>query len=176
MKWLAVVSLVLIAAYLLLRWGIRPIRYRDLTSKDFPRFTDSLISQGGDGALLFIRHDGSERFVQFAKHLSPMPTIHFGFPDAPWSRNYFSTVHDSLCAADFRCYERSTPDTADVPRFLCIDEINSPTEATEIARVAFSAMGVDDHATYTIHQEGPVSLAEWRRYKLLRNKPKRQTS
>jgi len=164
MKWIIIVGLILAGVYLFLRWAAKPIYYRQLTLADFPRFTESLFSQGGDGFLLFIHHDGSERFVQFAKYLSPKRTVHFGFPDAPWSRLYYPAVQRALADADFPCYDSPTQDDKLILCFLCVDDIPSPEKATQIASIAFEAMGLDAKATFTIHQEGPISLKEWKHY------------
>jgi hypothetical protein len=164
MKWAAVILLLAIAGYLLFRWGSKPIHYRHMTTADFPRFTKSLISQGGDGALLFICHEGSERFVQFAKYLFPARELHFGFPDAPWSRNYFRLVEAALTDAGFSCIHRATGDDGAVRSFLCIDRISSPEDGARIATIAFGAMGLGTEALYAIHKEGPVSGKEWKSY------------
>ena len=168
MQWVIIIGFVMIGVYLFLRWSAKPIHYRHLTSTDFQRFTESLFSQGGDGALLFIHHEGSDRFVQFAKYLAPKRMVHFGFPDAPWSRSYYPAVQSALSAACFPCYESPTKDDYKTLRFVCIDDISSAQKAAEIALVAFTAMGLGAEATYTIHQEGLVNLKEWRRYEAAR--------
>jgi hypothetical protein len=168
MQGVIIVGLVMIGVYLFLRWSAKPIHYRHLTSTDFQSFTESLFSQGGGGALLFIHHEGTDRFVQFAKYLSPKRMIHFGFPDAPWSRSYFPAVQNALSAAGFSCYESPTKDDHQTLRFLCIDDISTGRKAAEIALIAFTAMGLGAEATYTIHQEGSISLKEWKRYEAIR--------
>jgi hypothetical protein len=164
MEWAIILCVVGIGVHLLLRQGVKPIYYRRMTSADFRRFIEGLISQGGDGALLFIRHEGSERFVQFAKYLSPRRSVHFGFPDAPWSRDHFTAVEAAMSTAGFLCHLRDTQDGGPVTRFLCIDDLSSAKEAGEVALVAFRAMGLGPEESYEIHQEGPVSLKEWKRY------------
>jgi hypothetical protein len=159
MKWLVIIGLLAAGVYFLLRLGAKPIRYRHQTLKDIQRFTESLFAQGGDGALLFIHHEGSERFVQFAKYLSPKRTVHFAFPDVPWSRGFYSAVCAALSAVGFSVVEQSGTDGT---RFSCIDDISSGQKAAEIASVAFTAMGLGAGARFTIHQEGPVSLKEWK--------------
>jgi hypothetical protein len=164
MRWAIIFGLVLIGVFLFLRWSAKPIHYRHVASMDFYRFTESLFSQGGDGALLFLHHEGSDCFVQFAKYLSPKRMVHFGFPDAPWSRSYYRVVQSALTAAGFPCYEKPTKNDHGTLRFLCIDDISTAQKAAEIALVAFTAMGLGPEAKYTIYQEGLVSLKEWRRY------------
>ena len=159
MKWLVIIGLLAVGVYLLLRLGAKPIRYRHQTLKDIRRFTESLFAQGGDGALLFVHHEGSDRFVQFAKYLSPKRAVHFAFPDVPWSRDLYSAVRAALSDAGFACVEQAGSDGT---RFACIDDIPSGQRSAEIAAVAFAAMGLGTDARFTIHQEGPVSLREWK--------------
>jgi hypothetical protein len=161
MKWIVISGLSLVVVYLILRRGAKPIYYRHQTSSDFQRFTESIFAQGGDGTLLFIHHESSERFVQFAKYLSPQRTVRFAFPEVPWSQGYYPVVRGSLSTAGFRCVEQ---EGVDGTRFVCIEDIAGAQKAAEIALVAFTAMGLGAEASYTIHQEGPVSLKEWKRY------------
>ena len=159
MKWVFIIALVTAGVYFLLRLGAKPIRYRHQTLRDIQRFTESLFAQGGHGALLFINHEGSDRFVQFAKYLSPKSTVHFAFPDVPWSRDFYSSVSAALSSAGFSCIERLGTDGT---RFVDIDDIPSGQKAADVASVAFAAMGLGADARFTIHQEGPVSLKEWK--------------
>jgi hypothetical protein len=168
MRWVVILCFVGAGVYLLLRRAAKPIYYRGMASTDFQRFIEGLISQGGDGALLFISHESSERFVQFAKYLSPKRNVHFGFPDAPWSRDHFPAIEAAMSAAGFLYHLRDTRDGGAVTRFMCIDDISGAKEATEIAIVAFTAMGLGHEARYEIHQEGPVSLKEWKSYEAAR--------
>lgn len=162
MYWLFILGLVAAGLYLFLRWGSKPIYYHHVTSTDFLRFTSGLLADGGQGALLFISHEGSNRFVQFAKYLNPKRTLYFGFPDAPWSRNVFASVQRALTSAGYRCEVRATDNDTDIPRFLCIDDIWTAEQAADIAEISFSSMGLSPDARFTIHREGPVSLQEWR--------------
>ena len=164
LKWLLIISVVATLLFLLHRKGVKPIYYRHLSSADFLRFTTGLLSQGGHGALLFIHHEGSDRFVQFAKYLEPTRMIHFGFPDSPWSRKFYEAVKSALSAAGYRCQERVTSDDKQIPRFLYIDGLWTAEQAAAIAETAFLNMGLNADARYTIHQEGPISLAEWKRH------------
>lgn|GEM_PF-6900271 len=169
MKWLLIIAAIVLVAYLLFLRRPKPIRYRGLTAADLPRWLESLMSQGGDGALLFIHHEDSDRFVQFAKYLAPRRTVCFAFPDAPWSRSYYSAVAAALAEAGFQTYEQSTGEDT-TPRFLRVDDIWTAQNGAEIAATAFQAMGVAANATYTIYQEGAVSFSEWKRYEANRSK------
>ena len=68
-------------------------------------------------------------------------------------------VRAALSEAGFACVEQSGSDGT---RFACIDDIPSGQRAAELAAVAFAAMGLGMDARFTIHQEGPVSLNEWK--------------
>jgi hypothetical protein len=159
MEWFVIIGLLAVGVYFVLRLGAKPIRYRHQTLNDIRRFTEGLFAQGGDGALLFVHHEGSDRFVQFAKYLTPKRAVHFAFPDVPWSRDLYSAVRAALSDAGFACVDRSGSDGT---RFACIDDIPSGQRAAEIAVVAFAAMGLGTDARFTIHQEGSVSWREWK--------------
>src|SRR5262245_34545701 len=166
-------GVVLVGVASLLYWyGSRPIYYRGQPRDSIERFVRDLIAQGGDGSLLIICHEGSDRFVQFAKYIisAQKRNLRFGFPDAPWSRNYFEPVKEALLAEGFLCSEEHMAES-DVRRFLVVDNIRTSSDASQIAAIAFSAMGLDADATYAVNFEGPVSLAEWKRYvQLLRSR------
>jgi hypothetical protein len=164
MKWVLVLSIVAVLFFLLSWWGAKPIYYRHVAPEGFSEFTESLLAQGGHGTLLFFRHEGSPWFVQFAKCLAPKRMIHFAFPDAPWSRDFYEPVQSALAAAGYRCGSRDTGNDRQTRRFLCIDDIWTAEQAAEIARVAFSGMGLSKDAKYTVHLEGTPSLAEWKRH------------
>src|SRR6266496_5346578 len=126
MRWIVIIGLLAAGVYFLLGSRLKPIRYRHQTLKDIRRFTESLFAQAGDGALLFVHHEGSDRFVQFVKYLSPKNAVHFAFPDVPWSRDLYSAVRGALAEAGFACVEQSGSDGT---RFACIDDIPSGQRA-----------------------------------------------
>jgi hypothetical protein len=138
MTWLIIVVLVTAGAYVVLRQLNKPKYYRGITRDAFPKFINDMMSQGGDGFLLFFEHEGSNRFLQFAKYIeSPSRrNLHFGFPLAPWSVDYYAALKDRLTAEGFRCVEREAGEGM-VERFLCVDYISDGKEGGRLASLAF---------------------------------------
>src|SRR5882762_3616892 len=130
---LIIVAFVATAISLLLRQLNKPKYYRGITRDAFPKFINGMMVQGGDGSLLFFEHEGSDRFLQFAKYIeSPSGrNLHFGFPLAPWSTAYYATLKAKLTAAGFRCSEKETGE-GEVERFLCVDYLESADEAARL--------------------------------------------
>ena len=117
---------------------------------------------------MFIHHDDSERFLQFAKCRSNQGQmfLHFGFPDAPWSRQYFESIVKMVQTSGITY--NITPVEGLVRRFLEIDfSTEDPTKAITaaacIARAAFEAMGLNKSARFKIHYRGSLSREAARR-------------
>ena len=154
MIWLAVVIGIAALIYLI---GSRTKYYKAVTFEDFPRFLASLMVQFSDGGLLFFNHEGSERFLQFTKYIHDgKESLHFGFPDAPWSRDFFESIkkkfldekiHFSVVAT------HSEPTKA----FIDVADIPSIEQATTISRLAMSAMNLSMRDTFTAYFRGRVS-------------------
>jgi hypothetical protein len=111
---------------------------------------------------MFIEHEGSDRFVQFAKYqLDNSRTIlHFGFPDAPWSRQYFDTIVKMLQTLNIS--HKITTGGAQIHRFaevdLVLDDLdNTVTIGARIAQAAFEVMGLTENARFKIHYRGDLS-------------------
>jgi hypothetical protein len=111
---------------------------------------------------MFIEHEGSDRFVQFAKYqLDNSRTIlHFGFPDAPWSRQYFDAIVKVLEKLDVG--HKITTGEAQIHRFvevdLALDDIeNTVSIGARIAKAAFEVMGLSENARFKIHYRGDLS-------------------
>jgi hypothetical protein len=130
--------------------------------EEFERFFRDFLNQMADGAVLIIEHQDSSRFIQFAKYCPDRShtILHFGFPDAPWSRQYFdplTKVFQTL-GIDFSI----TTGEGLIHRFLEIDFEKEDLEhkisrGAHIARVAFEVMGLDENAKYRIHFKGNIS-------------------
>ena len=146
-------------------WGKKPNYYRNKESSDFQRFIEGLIRQGSNGSLLFIKHQKSNRFVQFAKYITEDSeiVINFGFPDANWSKSYFKPLIEALDKAEFDYQVQGTRDASEfVTRFLevnkKVDDVEKAAEEFSlIAKIAFSVMGIGDREKYRIHFEGELN-------------------
>lgn len=167
MTWIVVFVLLIFA---LIFWGRQPNYYRNQRYSDFVRFIEGLIISGGDGCLLFIKHQRSARFVQFAKYISKNSDIilNFGFPDAKWSRAYFTSICKAFDANGVDYQVRGTGDTGDfVLRFIDITRKVDETakvaqQFATIAKISFSVMGLDETQTFRIHFEGDFKIQSLR--------------
>ena len=166
MTWLLVAASVLLGVVAFRHFGSKPARHRGQSAEQFERFLTTLELCGRDGGLLFIEHEGSERFVQFMKlgdDPNDLTSLGLGVPDAPWSHLCFPSVRDALSTAGIRLDEcRGTTGM----RFLDADHLSVP-RAAEAARrwVASrwrsSALGRARSGS-TLHHETRVEAhAEW---------------
>ena len=167
--WLILITLIVTGGLLVMRWLKKPILYRGVTAEAFPKFIDGMMAQGGNGFLLFFEHEGSDRFLQFAKYIEGQnrTNLHFGFPLAPWSAIYYDQLKEKLVAEGFTCDERETGEEV-VTRFLRVDYIRDGQEASRLASLAIEVLGIDKRDKFTAHYEGPLSLEEWKRYEKAR--------
>lgn len=148
-----------------LRWWMkRPHYHRNVKRNEFERFLRGLIVQSAHGAILFIEHEGSDRFVQFAKYVTieSGTIINFGFPDAPWSQNYFKPLMEALESAGVDYHIQSTGDDHGfVSRFIDVnmkvDNIDKVAkELARIAHISFETMGLGNSEKFQIHYEGDM--------------------
>jgi hypothetical protein len=164
MIWITVLVLL---TFILIYCGRRPNYYRNQKSSDFVRFIEGLITSGGDGCLLIIRHQKSNCFVQFAKYITDDRShtiINFGFPDAKWSRDYFKPLCDAFDKLGINYRVQGTGDHSDlVPRFIELDRNvdqarKTSEELARLAEIAFMVMGIDKMQTFRIHYEGDFTI------------------
>ena len=167
MMWFFLIAIII---FFLIWLGKRPNYYRGVDINDFQRFVKGLIKQGTNGSLMFINHQESKRFVQFAKCEinGPGTIINFGFPDAPWSRNYFSPMVEAFKNFNVEYEIQETSDDSDfVTRFIDVnikvDDIEkSMAELCRAAKIAFKVMKVKENDKFRIHFEGNLRLASIR--------------
>lgn len=145
-------------------WARRPLYHRGVKPRDFQKFLGVLVTDSVDGSLLFIQHEGSEKFVQFAKYgdNQQQSVLRFGFPDAPWSRQYFEPMVEMFKKMGIP-FDIVTTGEELVRRFLEInlkdENIESKTsKATQIAMLAFEVMGLTECDTYKVNFEAKLSI------------------
>jgi hypothetical protein len=160
LMWLIIaVTTVAIGVGAVLVYGRRPHRYKKQPLQALSRFLVTLSRHGQHGLVLHVDHEGSDRFLQFAKYVGSdgHENVHFGLPDAPWSRSYVPRVLDALRLAGFSAYYRETGE--DVVRgFVCVDNIDSPDRASELAQAAAGALDLPTSSTFTIWFDGAVDI------------------
>ncbi len=157
-----VIILIIILMVTFIWLGRRPVYHRNIKSEEFEKYLRALLSECADGSLMFIDHEGSERFLQFAKYRSNQgqTILHFGFPDAPWSRQYFESIVKLFQTSGITY--NITPGEGLVQRFLQTDLTTEDpkkaiTTAAFIARATFGAMGLSESSRFKIHYRGNLS-------------------
>ena len=126
----------------------------------------TMVRQSTTGSVLIIQHEGSERFLQFVQRSESLETsrLLFGFPDAPWSRRSFAAVVSALAQAGFECQitETDNPITLRFAELIVEEPCDAGSLiAAKVARVAATAMGLDETARFTIHLEGGTDIDRW---------------
>ncbi len=158
--WFVIASIIIILFIVLIWWIQHPLYYRNVKSEGFEKYLKNFLSQCADGSLMFIEHAGSVRFVQFAIRNNSHIILHFGFPDAPWSREYFAPVMKQLqtLKIDYNVTTCEGPTRRFLEVYLSLDDqAKAASVGAQIARVAFEAMGLTESARFKIHYEGELS-------------------
>ena len=112
---------------------------------------------------MFIDHRPTKAFIQFAKYVcGDKQILHFGFPEADWSREYFGRVTAILKEAGEQLKFVSVK-ARGVTRFLEVEydlsRQDTISRGADLARKAFRAMGLPEDARYQIHYEGALITA-----------------
>jgi len=106
MTWLIVVVLVVAGVYVLLRQLNKPKYYRGITRDAFPKFINDMMAQGGHRFLLFFEHEGSNRFLQFAKYIeNPYRPLHALGRILPPGTDAYGVNTNEILARATRCID-----------------------------------------------------------------------
>jgi hypothetical protein len=157
-----IIILGLLVFFFFIWWVNRPIYYKNVHTNEFEKYVKAFLNQSKTGSLMFIQHESSDRFVQFAKHESKnlKSILNFGFPDAPCSRAYFDNVLVMLQENHIN-YETMKTEGM-VNQFIYVNiasdnEDYAAKTATSLAIKVFKAMGLDEEAHYRISFDATVS-------------------
>lgn len=112
-----IIFLILLFSYLW-KLGKKPYKSRRKCSDDLGEFFKLFLSNGRNGAHLFIDIPSIDGFIQFVKLDSQKLQSHF--PDAPWSRPYFEKAVKCTKELGLSYVVESTGLT-DTTRFLIIN-------------------------------------------------------
>ncbi len=147
------IGLIVFLSIIGFKWMNRPVRQRINNLDELKRFLKNLIGEFIEGSVLIVEDRKTKRFIQFAKRAKVI--LHFGFPDAPWSRNYFKRVEDVFKKNNIQ-YTINTTGENVVTRFLDI-EIIKIDEGVEIAKKAFSAMDIPKNGNFRAYYKGELT-------------------
>lgn len=136
----------------------KPLRHKHKSITEVIPLLDALRMKV-PGGVLIIEHEGSERFIQFAQRSAVIGSEHllFGFPDAPWSREYFDRVVSRIRDQFGRCRIRETGE-AQVPRFAEVDLWGDRDavvrEATALIDLTLEVLGLGPDDRFTAWVSG----------------------
>ncbi len=150
-----IVALIIVVIIIGFKLMNRPLRHRVKNLDEFERFLEGLIVQGSEGSILIVEDKKTKKFVQFVKlGKSKKAKLHFGFPDAPWSKRYFQRVEDAFKKRNIQYTINPTGEDV-VTRFLDVDifEIN---KGVEIAKIAFHAMDIPASGHFQAYYAGDL--------------------
>ena len=162
MLYVIILGLLIFLFFIFIWWGNKPIYYKNVQTNEFEKYVKAFLNQSKTGSLIFIQHESSDRFVQFAKYESKdlRPILNFGFPDAPWSRTYFDNVLVML-QENHIDYETMKAERM-VNQFIYVNIASDNADyaaktATNLAIKVFKAMDLDEEAHYRISFKATVS-------------------
>ena len=150
---LIIVLIVFLSIIGFIKWMNRPVRQRINNLNELERFLKNLIGEFTDGSVLIVEDRKTKRFIQFAKKAKVI--LHFGFPDAPWSRKYFTRVEDAFKKKNIQFTINPTGEEI-VTKFLDI-EISKIDKGVELAKTAFSAMDIPASGHFRAYYKGELT-------------------
>jgi hypothetical protein len=135
----------------------RSIKYKITNLNDTGKYFTTLIEVCKENSLLFIKHKDTGYFIQYAKYVMKNNEInlHFGFPDAPWSRAIFSSIQNIFKNNDIK-YNITDTTSNLVTRFLEVNFIANEIVAIKISKLAFKAMGLSEKDNYILYYQADL--------------------
>ena len=165
MKTILIVLIAVVAAVVVMKWASKPMIHKNIKLDGLPKYMASLMAQCTDGSILFISIPNTDKFLQFAKYIDiTKERLAFGFPDAPWSRDYVNELEKIFNAKGIE-YEIEQTGREDTRAFLNIHDIKDIEEAQTIASSAMKAIGEGYNSRFSVHIEGGINKEIYERNK-----------
>jgi len=160
MNWIYIFGGVALIVFFV-RWLNAPYYYRNIETDGFARYIKIFIQQFGTGSVLLIKHEGSNKFIQFAKYGDKKnDVLRYGFPCARWSQNYFDNVKKRLVEKNLNVQVQPTGNDH-IKSFLEIDFLDLSDGGidvmVDVARTTFQALAIPDTERYKINFSGARS-------------------
>jgi len=153
MSTILIIALIVVFIIIGFKWMSRPLRHHIKNLDELKLFFEGLIAQCTVGSILIVEDKKTKRFIQFAKRAKVI--LHFGFPDAPWSRKYFKRVEDAFKKNNIQYTINQTGEDV-VTKFLDIEFVEID-KGVEIAKIAFHAMDIPSSGHFRAYYEGDLS-------------------
>lgn len=160
------IIVIVVMIFLIDRLGRRPTRHNLQGLDELVRFIEGLVTQAKDGTILIVKHKKTKRFIQFVKESNHGKSmrIHYGFPDASWSRPFFPKIIANFNKERIPYQIIKTNDDS-VRRFITVDHIENIEVIIRIAKLSFEAMNLLPSDQYYAYYEGELDLALLKRNK-----------
>ena len=171
MVWILIIVLTIAV---IIGWWVRARYTRGVEAGDVARFVLEFAGYSAPGGVLEIRHEATERMLQFAKReeSQQMGCIEFGLPEMSWSQHYFREILRQVEAAGFTCIVEEGPQHAPVRRFLRVtfgaNGADLAKETRELLAICSRVMGFGSSDSFKIRFRGVVSKEAIERVKASR--------
>lgn len=151
-----VICILFVAAALVLLWNYlkSPAKHKIQSLNDLPRFIDNLCDRFSDGSIMYLTHKKTGYFLQFVLNINKsQKTIHFGFPNAPWSKDIFEKVVAEIKNANKYEFRINPTNVTPTTSFLELDNLTKE-DVLDVAKIAFKAMEIAERNEFVVHYKG----------------------
>ena len=152
MTYFLCLALALVVIMLLWKRAKKPFMHKNISQQDLGTFLEVLLFRGYDRGRLFIRIPNDIRFLQFSKYIDKHSSVglHFDFPLADWSRNYYERLKIALANAGFQFEIKPTGDDR-IREFIVVELRQNLESALSLALLVLQDI-------YGLNQNDPIEL------------------
>lgn len=131
-----------------------PDVHRKIPQLDLEIYLDILLRSGFEGGFIVIRVPKDPRFIQFARRYEGHPGLELGFPNAPWSREYFRVLQHVLQRHGIPYFTKRMAEEGEEPvtEFLYVNTGEDVYAAGDLSRTIFQEVfGLDEEARVQLY-------------------------
>jgi len=152
MTYFLCLALALVVIMLLWKRAKKPFMHKNISQQDLGTFLEVLLFRGYDRGRLFIRIPNDIRFLQFSKYIDKDSSVglHFDFPLAEWSTNYYGPLKIALANAGFLFDIKPTGDGR-IPEFIVVELKQNSKSALTLALLVLQDI-------YGLNENDPIEL------------------
>lgn len=151
------IILVILIAVGLRFYLLTPAKYHIQGLENLDKFFNDLVKYFCDGSVLLIKHKKTGKFIQFVKSINKdnKVNLHFGFPEAPWSQAYFTSIVESCKSEGYNIEFSLGERNSSVKKFLIINWLKVPS-AMKLSILLFNKMGISINDKFVVHIDGMI--------------------
>lgn len=148
-----IIGFCLVLLALFLYFLKKPVRHEITSIEALHKHFEDFLLQFDVGSILFVTHKKMKYFVQFVleSRNGDSFVLKYGFPDAPWSRDFFPNVQKSMEDNHVKFELKRTGDFK-VSRFLEV-RTSDLNEAVTLAQMTVEALDLSIHDSYFVHYD-----------------------